>query len=93
MRSLAVEYGRQGIRVNAVCPGTTITDYHIDRLAAKGIGIEEIQAMTSNYGLLGRAAQPEEIAAAIVFLGSDSASFITGQAIAVDGGFTLARTL
>jgi NAD(P)-dependent dehydrogenase (short-subunit alcohol dehydrogenase family) len=87
-RQLAVEHGRDGVRVNVICPGNTITDYHIDRLAAKGIGVEKIRELTRGYGLLGRAAEPHEIAAAVRFLAGDEASFITGQVLAVDGGFT-----
>ena len=89
MRSLAAEYGGQGIRVNAVSPGNTITEFHIDRMAARGVSIDQIREMSSGYGLLGRAAEPAEIANAIHFLASDEASFITGHNLVVDGGFTV----
>ncbi len=89
MRSLAVEYGKHGIRVNAVCPGNTITDFHINKMAEKGIGVEQLREMTSGYGLLGRAAEPEEIANIMYFLASDESSYITGQAIIADGGFSV----
>ena len=89
MRSLAVEYGGQGIRVNAVCPGATITDFHINRMAKEGISAEQLREMTKGYGLLGRAAEPVEIANVMYFLGSDESSFITGQAIVADGGFSV----
>ncbi len=88
-RQLAVEHGSDGIRVNVICPGNTITDFHIDRLATKGIGVEQIREMTRGYGLLGRAAEPEEIAASVCFLAGAEASFITGQVLAVDGGFSI----
>jgi len=88
-RSLAVEYGVQGIRVNAVCPGNTITDFHINKMAQKGISLEELRDMTKGYALLQRAAEPAEIANAIYFLASEEASFITGQALCVDGGFSV----
>jgi 2-hydroxycyclohexanecarboxyl-CoA dehydrogenase len=89
MRSLAVEYGDQGIRVNAVCPGATITDFHINRMAKEGISVEQLREMTKGYGLLGRAAEPVEIANVMYFLGSDESSFMTGQAIVADGGFSV----
>jgi meso-butanediol dehydrogenase/(S,S)-butanediol dehydrogenase/diacetyl reductase len=88
VRNLAVEHGSQGIRVNAVCPGNTITDFHINNMAKQGIDIEQLREMTHGYALLGRAAEPEEIANAIYFLGSEQASFITGQTLCVDGGFS-----
>jgi 2-hydroxycyclohexanecarboxyl-CoA dehydrogenase len=88
-RNLAVEYGGHGIRVNAVCPGNTITDFHINRMAEQGITVEQIREMSTGYALLGRAAEPSEIANAIYFLASDEASFITGQTLCVDGGFSV----
>ena len=88
MRNLAVEHGQYGIRVNAVCPGNTITDFHINKMAEKGITVEQIREMTKDYGLLGRAAEPEEIANIMYFLASEESSFITGQAIIADGGFS-----
>ena len=88
MRNLAVENGEYGIRANAVCPGATLTDYHLDRAASKGMTPGQLREATRGYGLLGRAAEPEEIASAIGFLASDQASFITGQTLFVDGGFS-----
>jgi len=89
MRSLAVDHGRDGIRVNAVCPGATMTDHHIRAAAARGQSEADLRARTRGYGLLGRVAEPAEIAAAIHFLASDQASFITGATLVVDGGFTI----
>jgi 2-hydroxycyclohexanecarboxyl-CoA dehydrogenase len=89
VRNLAVEYGGTGIRVNAVCPGNTITDFHINRMAEKGITVDQIRQMSKGYALLDRAAEPEEIANAIHFLASAEASFITGQTLCVDGGFSV----
>lgn len=88
-RNLAAEHGAQGVRVNAVCPGDTLTEFHINKLAQQGIDVDGIRRMTSGYGLLGRIAQPAEIANAVYFLASDEASFITGQTLCVDGGFTV----
>ena len=89
MRNLAVENGEYGIRVNGVCPGATITDYHLQRAAGKGISAQQLRETARGYGLLGRAAEPEEIAGAIYFLASAEASFITGQTLFVDGGFSV----
>jgi len=89
MRSLAAEFGARGIRVNAVCPGNTLTDFHINNMAKKGVTVEQIHAMTKGYGLLGRIAEPVEIANAIYFLASGQSSFITGHTLVVDGGFSV----
>ncbi len=89
MRSLAVDHGRDGIRVNAVCPGATMTDHHIRAAAARGVTEEELRRSTAGYALLGRVAEPTEIASAIHFLASDAASFVTGATLVVDGGYTI----
>lgn len=88
-RSLAVDHGRDGIRVNAECPSATLTDHHIRQAAARGQTEAELRERTRGYGLLGRVAEPAEIAAAIHFLASDAASFATGATLVVDGGFTI----
>lgn len=82
-RNAALEYAQQNIRVNAVCPGAIETPM-LDRLMASGVPRETIVATEP----VGRIGQPAEIAAAAVWLCSPAASFITGQAIAVDGGWT-----
>jgi len=89
MRSLATQYGARGIRVNAVCPGNTLTDFHLDKMAKKGVSADQIREMTRGYALLGRIAEPLEIANAIYFLASEQASFITGHTLAVDGGYSI----
>lgn len=89
VRSIAVEFGADGIRANAVCPGNTITDFHINNMASKGLSVEDIREAMSGYGALGRAAEPVEIANAVHFLGSDQASFVTGHTLVVDGGFSI----
>jgi len=91
MRSLAIGHGGCGIRVNAICPGNTLTDFHINRMAENGIGLEELRTMSKGYGLLGRAAEPVEIANAIYFLASDEASFITGHTLVADGGYSISN--
>jgi 2-hydroxycyclohexanecarboxyl-CoA dehydrogenase len=88
-RSLAATYGRDGIRVNAVCPSKTLTDFHVKRAMADGISPEELRERFKGYGLLGRAGEPEEVAAAVYFMASEDASFITGQYLIVDGGYSI----
>jgi NAD(P)-dependent dehydrogenase (short-subunit alcohol dehydrogenase family) len=82
-KSAALEYGKQGIRVNAVCPGPIRTPM-LNRLVEKHPEYE--QWYMSNA--LGRIADVKEMAAAIFMLCTDSASFITGHALRVDGGLT-----
>ena len=89
-RNLATEFGTHGIRVNAVCPGNTLTDFHIEKMARKGVSVEQIRELTRGYGLLGRIAEPAEIANVVLFLAGEQASFVTGQTLAVDGGFSVA---
>jgi NAD(P)-dependent dehydrogenase (short-subunit alcohol dehydrogenase family) len=82
-QSLAFELGGANIRVNAIAPGLVET-----RLAAAILASDEMLAHANRHTALGRVGKPEEIAAAALFLASDSASFVTGQTLAVDGGFT-----
>jgi meso-butanediol dehydrogenase/(S,S)-butanediol dehydrogenase/diacetyl reductase len=88
-RSLAATYGKFGIRVNTICPSKTITEFHINKAKAQGISPQKLRAQFEDYGLLGRAAEPAEIASAVYFMASDEASFITGQHLMVDGGYSV----
>lgn len=88
-RTLAFEESAHGVRVNAICPGSTLTDFHINKAIAAGKDIEILKTERQATSLLGRWASPEEIAAPILWLASDEASFITGTSIMVDGGLSI----
>ncbi|MBD2412269.1 sugar dehydrogenase [Nostoc calcicola FACHB-389] len=83
-KTLALEYASQGIRVNAVAPGATITPIN-----QAWIDDPEKKAMVESHIPMGRAGTTEEMAAAVAFLASDEAAYITGQTLFVDGGLTL----
>jgi NAD(P)-dependent dehydrogenase (short-subunit alcohol dehydrogenase family) len=86
-RALAVEEAPHGIRVNAVCPGGTITPFHVRRAAARGVSEEELRRTRSeDNGLFGRWAEPREVAYPILFLACAESSFITGATLMVDAG-------
>lgn len=86
-RCLATEFGRDGIRVNAVAPGTIETPLTADRIA-KDTWFGRMNFDTTPAGRLGK---PTEIADAVLFLASDHASFITGVTLPVDGGWSMAK--
>jgi NAD(P)-dependent dehydrogenase (short-subunit alcohol dehydrogenase family) len=81
-RALAVEWGPSGVRVNAVAPGLTRTGMIGDLTDAE---LEEYRLQTPNR----RLAEPDDIAAAVVFLASDASKHVLGQLLVVDGGFTI----
>ena len=85
-RSLAFEEAPHGVRANAVCPGSTLTDFHVGRAQVKGKSVEQLKTERNDTSLIGRWAAPEEIAWPIVWLASGEASFITGTTLMVDGG-------
>ncbi len=85
-RALAVEEAPHRIRVNAICPGPTITPFHIARAAARGVSEAEMRAAGTSHTLMERWAEPREIAYPILFLACDESSFVTGIELVVDGG-------
>jgi len=91
-KSVATEYVRQGIRCNAICPGTVDTPSLGDRIAANAAqagGLDKAREAFVARQLMGRLATAEEIAALAVYLASDESAFVTGQAIVIDGGWML----
>ena len=88
-RTLAFEETAHGVRVNAVCPGSTLTDFHVNRAQAAGKSVELLKTQRQDTSLLGRWAAPEEIAYPILWLASDEGSFITGTTLMVDGGLSI----
>jgi len=88
-RTIAHEEAGYGIRANSVLPGSTLTDFHIERGRERGVGIDELKEQRSDNSLLARWAEPREIAYPILWFASDEASFITGTHLLVDGGLAI----
>ena len=84
-RNLAMDYGRKGIRVNVICPGFIKTPLSASVFTG---ALTEILDRVVEATQLGRMGEPEEIASAALFLASDDASYVTGQSLVVDGGYT-----
>jgi NAD(P)-dependent dehydrogenase (short-subunit alcohol dehydrogenase family) len=90
-RSMALDHAHENIRVNAVCPGDTFVERWVEKGYFEGsdpVTREQAMVESAAYIPLGRFAQPEEIARAVLFLACDDASFVTGQLLLVDGGNT-----
>jgi len=91
-KSIAADYVKQGVRCNCICPGTIDTPSLGERIAANANDAGSTEAARAIFvarQAMGRLGTPEEIAALAVYLGSDEAQFVTGQAIVIDGGWTL----
>ena len=87
-RGMAADHAPDRIRVNAVCPGPIFTPFHERRTLALGRTLEQYREDAAKGTLLRRPGTPEEVAACILFLASDDASFVTGTLLFVDGGYT-----
>src|SRR5712672_1143010 len=87
-RALAADHSPEGIRVNAVGPGPIFTPFHQRRIAAAGETVEQYNAKAAEGTMLKRPGRAEEVAAAVLFLASDDASYVTGALLFVDGGMT-----
>jgi NAD(P)-dependent dehydrogenase (short-subunit alcohol dehydrogenase family) len=91
-RGLAMDHAMEGIRVNAVCPGPTFTRFHENRAREADKTPDEFKKTFARGVMLQRPGTPEEVAACILFLASDDASFVTGTCLFVDGGSTAASS-
>jgi NAD(P)-dependent dehydrogenase (short-subunit alcohol dehydrogenase family) len=87
-RGIAADHAAEGIRVNAVCPGPIYTPFHERRIREMGRTFEQYREDAARGTMLRRPGTPEEVAACILFLASDDASYVTGTLLFVDGGFT-----
>jgi NAD(P)-dependent dehydrogenase (short-subunit alcohol dehydrogenase family) len=86
-KAMAVDHGRDGIRINCICPGDVDTPMLPQDASARGLDWKTYLAGCENRPM-GRIGTPEEIAKAVLFLASDDSSFMTGAALVVDGGGT-----
>jgi NAD(P)-dependent dehydrogenase (short-subunit alcohol dehydrogenase family) len=84
-RQAAVEYAPKGIRINSIVPGTILTEMN-EKILREAEDPDAQMAMWTSMHPVGRVGQPDEVAAAVVFLASDESSFITGESLRVDGG-------
>lgn len=87
-RAMALDHAREGVRVNAVCPGAVDTPMLVSGYEGTGFGVEEIRRRNAEAIPQRRVATPQEVAQLVVFLASDAACHITGTAIPIDGGHT-----
>jgi 2-keto-3-deoxy-L-fuconate dehydrogenase len=91
-KSVAVDFVKQGVRCNCICPGTVQTPSLNERIAANAGtagSVDQARAAFIARQAMGRLGSADEIAALAVYLGSDESQFVTGQALVIDGGWTL----
>jgi 2-keto-3-deoxy-L-fuconate dehydrogenase len=91
-KSVAADFVKQGIRCNCICPGTVESPSLQERIAANAAAAGSLEAARAAFvarQLMGRLGRPEEIASLAVYLASDEAEFVTGQALVIDGGISL----
>ena len=86
-KAIALDYARQGVRCNCICPGWVDTPINYPHAQRMG-GLDQVLATLPDWQPVGRQGEPEEIAAAAVYLASDESSFMTGSAFVIDGGMT-----
>ena len=87
-RGIAMDHAEDGVRCNAVCPGSIFTPFHARRIAAAGQSVEDYNADAAARCMLKRPGTADEVANCVLFLASDEASFCTGSLMFVDGGLT-----
>lgn len=85
-RAMAVEYAQQGIRVNAICPGTTVTEM-VENLFEQTEDPDGARKLWEGYNPMGRLGKPQEIAKGVLFLCEDGVDFMTGSMLNIDGGW------
>jgi 2-keto-3-deoxy-L-fuconate dehydrogenase len=91
-KSVAADFIGKGIRCNCICPGTTQSPSLDGRIAANATGAGGVEAARAAFVArqpMGRLGTAEEMAALVVYLASDEAAFMTGQALVIDGGYSL----
>ncbi len=87
-KSMALAYAKDGIRVNAVCPGWVETRMFRQEADTRGVSLADYRAHAGAQHPLGRVGQPEEIANVVLFLASEDSSYMTGALVFADGGYT-----